>query len=216
MDLDLTALSELAAKVTALGGTVGGLALGIWRKVVVPGRVLLEEERERRKKQDLMYKAVEQIVQELKPNGGSSLRDSLDRVELGVQMLGQRFRIALYETDKGVLEFDSAGSLIWANRTFRDMLGRDMEELAGDGWVNGFPHERREALLDEWNGCIVSGRDWEVTRLEFINRDTGLKIMGGLRAIATRNSRGKALGWTATLTNCGEDCSASTGKGCNR
>lgn len=216
MAVDWTALSELVAKVTALGGTLGGVALGVWHKVVIPGRQLLEEERERRRKQDMMFKAVEQIALELRPNGGSSLRDSLDRVELGVQMLGQRFRIALYETDKGVLEFDSAGSLIWANRTFRDMLGRDMEELAGDGWVNGFPHERRETILDEWNGCVVSGRDWEADRLEFINRDTAAKVVGCMRVIATRNSRGKALGWTATVTNCGPDCLASTGPGCKR
>lgn len=207
--VDLAKAAELAAQATALAGTVGGTAIAVWRKAVVPARTFLAEERARRARQEQMFQIMERIASEMSPNGGASLRDSIDRMEVGIQMLSQRFRVALYDSDRGVLEFDSTGALTWANRTFRDILGRDMEELKQDGWINAFPHDRREALLDEWNGCVVSGRDWEVDGLDFIARDTGMRVKACIRIVALKSPRGKNLGWTGTVVVC-DNCPASS------
>lgn len=206
--MDLAKAAELAAQATALAGTVGGTAVAVWRKAVIPARAFIAVERARRERQDKMFETLERVANELSPNGGASMRDSVDRMEVGIQMLAQRFRIALYDSDRGILEFDSTGALTWANRTFRDLLGRDMDELERDGWINAIPHERREALLDEWNGCVVSGRDWEIDGVEFMSRD-GSRAPSCLRIVALKNTRGKTLGWMGALTVCA-NCPAAT------
>lgn len=70
-----------------------------------------------------MMAQINAITAELRPNGGSSLRDSINRIEqcqkeISTRQLisDQRQRAILSDMNFGVLETDASGNCIWANR----------------------------------------------------------------------------------------------------
>jgi PAS domain-containing protein len=105
------------------------------------------------------------VLEELRPNTGHSLRDAVDRVESHVlessHVGTQRWRASHDLSTLGHLETDSVGRLTWANRTYREMVARDMDELKGFGWINAVTPAQRDFALSSWTHAVREGRDYE-------------------------------------------------------
>lgn len=126
---------------------------------------------------------LQNIAAELRPNHGTSIKDSLDRIEARQVTHEQRWRIALYDHDKGIVELDGDGRLVWCNRTFREITGRDTEELQGTGWALAIAPEDRSRILEEWEDAVQHGRDYETT-VTYLRDDQ--RVAACLRATALR------------------------------
>jgi PAS domain S-box-containing protein len=137
------------------------------------------------------------IMRELLPNGGRSMRDVVNRIEESNIAQDLRMKALFSNHSDATVEFDWEGKLIWANRTYMRLVGRDLGDLAGYGWLNSIYYEDRERVKGEWDEAIDQGRDWETSFRRV--RSDGDVIKVAIKATAMRNPAGKVVGFMATV-----------------
>jgi len=101
------------------------------------------------------------VVTEMKPNGGASVRDCLNRIELRQVLQEQRQWAILSDMSVGVFEANSDGEFVRVNRKYLRMTGRSPEEVTGTGWINTIALRDRERVEAEWNSSIEEEREFE-------------------------------------------------------
>lgn len=91
------------------------------------------------------------IAYEFKPNGGSSMKDAITRIETR-QLIGeQRDRALANDTLYGIWESDATGRYTYVNRTYNRITGALTEDLVGFGWINTIHPPDRLAITQEWS-----------------------------------------------------------------
>ena len=120
-----------------------------------------------------------QIVKELHPNGGSSLRDSLDRLEHNLNRTHHLTKLVLRMqriTDEhaGVATFltNEHGQCIYANSHYLSMVGMTEEEVLRDGWKNVVDEKELERIWPYWEQAIHDRRDFHL-KITYTNYRTG-------------------------------------------
>jgi len=100
------------------------------------------------------------MVAELTPNGGSSIKDAIGRIETR-QLIEVQVRKALNnDAIYGIWESDSEGRCTYANRTYQRIVGRNYEDLEGWGWVSAVHPDDRKRITDEWKLSIEQKREF--------------------------------------------------------
>lgn len=94
------------------------------------------------------------INKELKPNGGSSMRDQITRIERRQVLAEQRHRALIEDSDSGIFEADANGDCIWVNSTFCRLAGRMPAQLMGKGWKLAIRETDREKIERLWYAAI--------------------------------------------------------------
>jgi PAS domain-containing protein len=96
-----------------------------------------------------------EILYELKPNGGKSLKDSVNRIEHTQNELRLKARImevmqALQQNilNVAVSRYDEHGLLVEANQPFLNLLCLKHDEVKGKGWKNAIAEDCRSAVAD--------------------------------------------------------------------
>jgi hypothetical protein len=84
-----------------------------------------------------MEQTLASIAKEVRPNGGASLRDAVERTEKSVAILGGVMR-AHHSADDTYARFeaDGIGLYSWVNPTYLRWAERSMHETEGYGWIN--------------------------------------------------------------------------------
>src|SRR3990172_4867030 len=109
--------------VTILGGlsSAAGTIYGFYRLVVKPLYALLKKLRS-------SFEILEKMHEEFKPNGGTSLRDAVNRIEAKL-LIEQHARRALsMAMDVGMFETDGQGMCTWVNQYYTDLTGLATED----------------------------------------------------------------------------------------
>lgn len=148
--------------------------------------------------------AMRMVSRELMPNHGTSLRDSINRIEKLVTISSQRHRAVLHELGTSAWEADADGNFQWGSRSFLQLCDRTNEELMDNGWANCISPEDREFVWKEWKTAVIEERDLDV-RFRLI-RPNGELICVHVHAYALKRagSDGELLGyWSATKPICG-------------
>lgn len=140
------------------------------------------------------------IERELLPNGGTSLRDALDRIEQGLILGQQRQRALLADHVCGVYETDEHGELTWVNRTYSRITGRTQEELMHGGWQLVIHPDDRERVFHEWKSCVKAGRDFEMQYRVLSPNNDPLNVSG--KAYNLRDREGNPMGYLGLLCDC--------------
>jgi PAS domain S-box-containing protein len=137
---------------------------GLWRKVIRPVSIVIKEDIEervrRQEKQDQMMVDVTWIIEQLKPNGGSSLKDALNRVEADIHTIGQRQRLFMLDASEAIFETDAKGDNVYANRTYCKWLGKSYSDVLGRGWINSLHESTRARVVEEWFHAIEDKREF--------------------------------------------------------
>lgn len=116
--------------------------------------------------------AVTAILSELRPNGGTTIKDAISRIE-GRQvahderqlMSEQRYRALLSTFDKGTFEVDAAGDINWVSPSFCRICGKIPTDLLGSGWINAVHTDDKLMVRGEWNRAISNHRDLDISFL---------------------------------------------------
>lgn len=105
--------------------------------------------------------SVSYISAQLAPNGGASLRDTIDRVERQVRRIDERaavidarHKMLLNQEQFVYFEADAAGSITLITRVAMRWTGRATEDLNGAGWLNMIWPADRSLLAEEWEQAI--------------------------------------------------------------
>lgn len=101
---------------------------------------------------------IEKIKEEFKPNGGSTLRDAINRIETRLLLEEHARRATSMILDVGIFETDGSGSCKWINRKFSELSGLAQSEAEGFGWINSIHFDDRERIVGEWTDAIKQKR----------------------------------------------------------
>jgi PAS domain S-box-containing protein len=184
--------------------------LGEWLKLIAPitGGLTLLWKYFLKKKYDefkVAHKNLEQIVTfipiiqkieaELKPNGGSSIRDAINRIESKLTATDQKMMALLKTMPYGMWLSDSNGRCIDMNLALCNITGRSESELIGENWSKWV--KEKTLVYEEWSRCIENEIDFEM-EYTFIKPDkTEIRVKG--TALQIRGIKGELLGFVGRL-----------------
>lgn len=92
------------------------------------------------------------IHSETKPNGGSSMKDAINRIE-GKMTAHQRALLDLRQ-EEAWFEANIDGDWCWINHACERALGIHRDDAAGRGWFSIVCTEDRDAVRTEWNHAV--------------------------------------------------------------
>lgn len=126
------------------------------------------------------YSQWNKIVGELTPNGGSSIKDAIGRIETR-QLVEVQVRKALSNDSlSGVWEMDAEGKMTYANRTYQRIVGSSYEDLDGWGWTNSIHKDDRTTVVNEVRTALEQHRELHVQfRVVKFTEETVLVCMVG-------------------------------------
>lgn len=132
--------------------------------------------------------------EQTQPNGGASLRDSINRIEASVAEVRALNRGYLNLTGGGIFTADNEGSCTWVSREFSQLTGVEYEAARGTGWLAGVADEHRMRVHDEWSMFVGSRGAIEFDSL--FSTATGVEVRG--RAVPVES-------------DCGSECETISG-----
>lgn len=147
-----------------------------------------------------LTETVNSISKEFRPNGGASVRDTLNSlskdVKSNMDMTKRIGNIQLWQIDSNpspVFYTNDDGEASYVNQSYCTLLKRSKEELLGNGWKNCLVQEKRQEIIDDWKTCVKEKRAFE--RFLKIEDKNGKQYT--VKVIATRTDSGEYLGiWT--------------------
>ena len=99
------------------------------------------------------------IDEHLSPNGGSSLRDAIDRIESKLSNLEGTQLAALDLNSEGSGHFlsDKRGDLFWVSDKFAEVMDREREECLGAEWFKGISNADEVLVFNNWQLRVNTG-----------------------------------------------------------
>lgn len=175
-------------------GHVTGIAA-----VAVPAMVwLLAKIRRWVRRVSEIHRKIDAVFAELTPNGGKSIKDSVNQLvrEVSVLRQGLSFSFALHPN--AIFEADAKGDFTFANQAMCDLLGMAQADLLGRNWLLAVadPEDREEAY-DRWSRCVQSQLPYQDT-LQLRNPKTGERFRVRARAVVAERE-GRPLHYYGTF-----------------
>lgn len=87
------------------------------------------------------------------------------------------------------------GSVLYVNKKYEDLTGKDFDELKEDGWIKTIHQRDAQKVLAEWQMCIKNKKKF-IFEYRIINGDNIIWVLG--QATPINNSR---KGFVGTITN---------------
>ena len=146
---------------------------------------------------------VNALMKEVRPNGGSSLRDAIDRTASKVDKLSVavdelsathqvRWRMAYGEPS---WHSDANGRCTAANNLLCDLLEFPELEFVGSNWKNLIHPDDQQHVFTEWNRIVAEGAQFSLNA-RYVTR-SGAVIPVRLKAVPIVVSSG-VVGWIGT------------------
>jgi PAS domain S-box-containing protein len=144
-------------------------------------------------KGQFVEKQLADIIKEIHPNGGTSMKDALGRIERTQLIADQRQKAIISDLDYGTWETNEQGLVIWVNRTLCRMTGRTPNEILGHGWINMIATEDRERVHKEWDESIADAREFELEYNYATPEGERVKVLS--RTIKMVSANGATIGF---------------------
>jgi len=176
--------SSRIAGITAIAGAIYGMYVSV-RKTV--SKIFNISNR------------IQYISEQLESNGGTSLRDTINRIEARQVQTEQRERAFLQTHPNMMFELDLSLGLVWANRTFLDTLDVDSDTVAGYGWHNIICEKDRDRVLDQFETAKNAARNVNTCAKLIVSSDLLQTIETNIVATVMRSSNGDCSGYLVTI-----------------
>lgn len=147
---------------------------------------------------------VDKIHKEVVPNGGSSLRDAVNRTELALTVFINTTRAQWDGMGMfGICEFNPEGELTYANGTYLKWVNRPEPAVLGSGWINCLVPRDRARVRAEWESCVDDQREF---RCDYtLVREDGTELnVTGTRTPVSERPNGPVLKWVGLVQRRGE------------
>ena len=136
---------------------------------------------------------ITEIKLQLRTNGGTSLKDAINRIEskLGevredVSVLKGRESARMYLDAQPTFECDANGYATALNKSLLDIMGLDIDEAIGYGWLKAVKAIDQDRVQKEWEASVRNGREFNSNNT-FINQVTHKETNVHGRARIERN-----------------------------
>lgn len=135
-----------------------------------------------------------ELLAEIRPNGGSSLRDAIDRIEKIQTAQTNRQRVVLSLSQDAYFEADAQGMCLYVNHRWEELTGLTLAESRGSGWLHGITEADRALVLEEWNAAVHDRRPFRL-RFRYENVVTGEITPVYVRAVAVNDHKDGVVGY---------------------
>jgi PAS domain-containing protein len=164
-------LHKLVDYFQSISGILTGLA-AIVGFFITFGKKFIKNWHNKIKAKEKMIEKIDRIYSELTPNHGSSLKDKVDKMEMGLEentkitkettemlkTVTTRQQWILDMQESPIFESDSEGLCIWANEKYVNLICRNKEDLFGNGWKNFIHEDDRKRVIEEWESAVKEER----------------------------------------------------------
>lgn len=135
----------------AIAGVVVAAAIAIHFRVIRPAQKTL--------KSLLSLLPVSELIKaEFSPNGGLSLKDTINRIDKEVHVLKFHDRLSQDLDERAILEFDHCGYCVYVNDAASRLLSYSHEtDWIGNSWVSVVKPKERVETLTTWFESVKFG-----------------------------------------------------------
>lgn len=165
-----------------------------WLKPRVAAYVERARKRSAKHKISLLQAGLDEILRELKPNGGASLRDAVDASRRLSADNAAAIRAYADSSHDGHVDVQADGQWEWVNDTFCRWLHVSGARLLGWGWVNIVQEDSRATLRAEWAAAINERRELQRQVRMVSTDDEIMQAEWSLRPL-TLNDDGSVRKW---------------------
>lgn len=169
--MELIAIQYLVALFAAVAGFFAALKpvrnflLKCWQKSFGKRKIARNFEAKRLEDESkLRYQELagiqEQILAELKPNGNTSMRDAIDRIEHRQGGFDAFLSAQLNVLDVAIFRTDAEGKVKYNNRKHQHLTGFSAGQVSGDGWINVIHQDDRDMVYTKWRHAVEDGREF--------------------------------------------------------
>lgn len=109
-----------------------------------------------------IYIKINLISAQLTPNGGSTIKDQIDRIETRLLSLDFFQRMYLDTVDIPIFTTDGHGMCTWANRAYLSLLDKPISDVLGSGWEAAVHQDDRDRVSREWSEAISEQRPFDL------------------------------------------------------
>lgn len=102
--------------------------------------------------------AIEQVNAQFQNNGGSTIKDTLDRLESNQLIERERNRAVSTLLPAGMFEFDGDGECIWVSSRYTEITGANLESACGWNWTTNINPKDRTRVIAEWSQAVAQER----------------------------------------------------------
>lgn len=177
---------ETAGKIVGSLTAIAGFGFAVWKYIIKPIVKHFET-----------VAKIDEIYKEVKPNGGSSIKDGIQRLEDTILSVDEKITIIQETQDAfredgpvGVFECSVEGENSYVNRTYAKWLGASKSDLMGFGWKNYLASfSLKEDYDNEWKQAFQEGREVQFP-IAFKKASTGEKFFCDIHAYPITNQEG--------------------------
>lgn len=88
--------------------------------------------------------------------------DKINRIE-ATMTRGDFFQKMFLDTlDTPIFTTDDKGLITWANRSFLNILGRQISDVTGSGWETAIHQDDRDRVTKEWYESVEENRNFDL------------------------------------------------------
>ncbi len=186
----------------------------LWIKLIKPALerrrdLIYHREQNSKRMQDALSK-LDIVLKEVLPNGGSSLRDSINRVESNIKNLDSKIndinnkvdsledthRISLNMQQIAFWISGKNGECTYASPAMCKLVKRVESEMLGNGWVSCISHEDTKRISEAWENSVDENRTFDEV-YTFQSGNSSVKVQGV--AFHKKDNEGKYIGSYGTL-----------------
>jgi PAS domain S-box-containing protein len=146
---------DTAAKVTTISATsIGGIYYA-WQKILKP---FVSKKKKERKE---ILSKIQDIHNELKFNGGGSIKDAIwrlenktDKILIEIDDIKETHKIAMNVEGIPYWISDEEGRYIYASPNLCNIMGHSESEILGNNWTSVIIAEDRERIFSCWNFSV--------------------------------------------------------------
>jgi PAS domain-containing protein len=136
------------------------------------------------------------ILAETKQNGGSSLKDQMDRIESSLTNLTLWIEASQHLTQKPLFKADEHGKFTWINTAFARLVGGGLEDVKDLGWISFIHPDDMSRVAKEWNESVRDRRKFDSEfKIQNVFNLEATKVRGRAFPIANHD---KNLGYLGT------------------
>jgi PAS domain-containing protein len=145
--------------------------------------------------------SVSNISKELKPNGGSSLKDQVTDLHKSTKIILNRQRWILENREEPIFETDEHGNFKWVNEAFIRLTDKLFKDLENNNWINAICEKMRNEIDNEWKTAIRNKRNFEHQIIIVDSKDRSFSA----KCIAIRQDDDKYIGKLVNVCEIPED-----------
>jgi len=145
------------------------------------------------KQQEVILKRLDEVIGELRPNGGNSMRDVINKLDKKVDTT-MRFTRAILGSNPMAVELSPSGGIVSVSRGITRHLHRTESELEGSNWIGCIHVDDRHKATTEIEDAVINARDIQL-HVRFMLPESNEYCIAELTASAMKDADGHLLGW---------------------